>query len=305
MQLKRIIGEYTQKINGPLLICTAGVHGNEIAGIKALERVFKKLEEKQIAIKGSFIGLIGNIEAIKVDKRFIERDLNRIWDRDHMEFIKASPINELTRTEDKEQKALIEIINNYLHKPHTRFLFLDLHTTSASGGVFSIASDNHVSKDLALKLKVPVIISFEDVLKGTTLNYFNHLGLEAIGFEAGQHYDESSIDNIEAAVMLLLAEEGCIEESTLPELEIYHKLLENIGKGLPKLVEFRYRHDIKQDDHFKMEPGFSNFQKVNAGTLLAHDIHGEIRAKENGMILMPLYQKQGEDGFFIIKPIDY
>jgi len=49
---------------------------------------------------------------------------------------------------------------------------------------------------------------------------------------------------------------------------------------------------------------YANFDPVTKGELLAYDRHGEIRAKFDGLILMPLYQKQGNDGFFIIKDIN-
>ena len=61
---------------------------------------------------------------------------------------------------------------------------------------------------------------------------------------------------------LLVQDEGCIENKDISELDFYANRLEDIGKKLPSVVEFRYRHDIKQDDHFKMEQGFSNFQYI-------------------------------------------
>ena len=52
-----------------------------------------------------------------------------------------------------------------------------------------------------------------------------------------------------------------------------------------------------------MNPGYSNFQKIKEGEVLAKDKHGEIVSHTDGMILMPLYQKKGEDGFFIIREV--
>jgi succinylglutamate desuccinylase len=52
-----------------------------------------------------------------------------------------------------------------------------------------------------------------------------------------------------------------------------------------------------------MEPGFRNFQSVSAGKLLARDHHGEVRAPLSGILLLPLYQAQGEDGFFLIREV--
>ena len=47
-----------------------------------------------------------------------------------------------------------------------------------------------------------------------------------------------------------------------------------------------------------MEPGFANIQRTTGGTLLARDGRGEIRAPFDGLVLLPLYQPQGSDGFF-------
>ena len=54
-----------------------------------------------------------------------------------------------------------------------------------------------------------------------------------------------------------------------------------------------------------MMPGFKNFQPIEKGQLLGHDARGEVRAPKNGCILMPLYQQQGDEGFFIIKVIEH
>jgi succinylglutamate desuccinylase len=58
------------------------------------------------------------------------------------------------------------------------------------------------------------------------------------------------------------------------------------------------RHGIRPEDQFRMEPGFSNIEPIEAGQLLARDRSGEIRAREKGILFMPLYQGLGDDGFF-------
>jgi len=50
-----------------------------------------------------------------------------------------------------------------------------------------------------------------------------------------------------------------------------------------------------------MYPDYKNFQKVSKGEVIAKDKNGEIVAPVDALILMPLYQKQGDDGFFLIK----
>ena len=70
------------------------------------------------------------------------------------------------------------------------------------------------------------------------------------------------------------------------------------------MSELLYVHPIAADDDFVMHPGFKNFQPIAKGELLASDKNGEIKAKQDGRILMPLYQKQGEDGFFLIQTVE-
>jgi succinylglutamate desuccinylase len=64
-------------------------------------------------------------------------------------------------------------------------------------------------------------------------------------------------------------------------------------------VHVHHRHALWPDDGFRMEPGFANLQRIREGELLARDNHGEIRAPETGVLLMPLYQTLGDDGFFL------
>jgi succinylglutamate desuccinylase len=52
-----------------------------------------------------------------------------------------------------------------------------------------------------------------------------------------------------------------------------------------------------------MKSGFTNFYPVDKAHTIAHDRHGPILTEEGGYLFMPLYQKQGEDGFFLIRPI--
>jgi len=42
---------------------------------------------------------------------------------------------------------------------------------------------------------------------------------------------------------------------------------------------------------------------VRKGQLLARDYHGLVLAPHDARILLPLYQGQGEDGFFLARPV--
>jgi hypothetical protein len=52
-----------------------------------------------------------------------------------------------------------------------------------------------------------------------------------------------------------------------------------------------------------MIEGYANFSKIIANQLLAHNQDGEINSFESGYLFMPLYQRKGDEGFYIIKLI--
>ena len=84
------------------------------------------------------------------------------------------------------------------------------------------------------------------------------------------------------------------------EIEKFNLLLHEAGKTLPKETSFSYRHSISAQDQFEMNSGYKNFDPITQGQELARDKDGKVYANEDGYILMPLYQPQGSDGFFIV-----
>jgi succinylglutamate desuccinylase len=56
---------------------------------------------------------------------------------------------------------------------------LDLHTTSADGGIYTIVPDHPLAIEFALGIKAPVVLGFLEGLKGTTLHYFTSENFQA------------------------------------------------------------------------------------------------------------------------------
>jgi len=81
------------------------------------------------------------------------------------------------------------------------------------------------------------------------------------------------------------------------------ELLAAATGDLPRVVEITYRHAITPEDRFRMHPGFASFSTVHAGQTLATDLRGPVAAPEDALLLMPLYQPQGSEGFFLVRPI--
>ena len=68
-------------------------------------------------------------------------------------------------------------------------------------------------------------------------------------------------------------------------------------------MQIRHRHHIRPQDTFVMRPGYTNLQGIECGELLASDQDGDIRAPFAGRVFLPLYQSQGDDGFFIVQEL--
>jgi succinylglutamate desuccinylase len=309
---ERIIGTYDDNNEGPLLFVFGGMHGNEPSGVLALEEIFEMLKREpttnpNFVFHGRIVGVKGNLAAFKQQKRFIVKDLNRQFTLDNINRIQNEKDAAELDSEDKELRDILEFVNEEIEAyDPKKIVFLDMHTTTAFGGIFSIATDDPESQRIAVELHAPVIRKLIDGIQGTTLHYFNkeNFGREtvAVTFESGQHDEELSIKRAIAAITNCLRSIGCVSSAVVENK--HDSILIEYSKGLPKIADLLYCHSIGPDDDFNMKEGYKNFHYVKKDEILAFDKKGEIRSKNDGRILMPLYQKQGEDGFFIIETIE-
>ena len=306
-EMERILGTYGQDKGKVLFIVLAGIHGNEHAGVKALMELFEFLETAKVSFDGRIVGLAGNIAALEKKTRFIHKDLNRQWYPTKVKKLNALPFGMLNTKEDFEQKDLLNGIEEELKNAenYKQVFVIDLHTTSARGGCFSISNEHSNSHFFATMMPVPVISGMTEVLKGTTLEYFESLNIPAIAFEAGQHDEEASVPRMKAALICLAYKSDCITEEIY---NLFDKEVDDLwryNKGLPHIVKVVYRHEIDEEDEFIMRPNYRNFMDVEEGEILALDIKGPIKSPLSGKILMPLYQKKGDDGFFIVEKLQF
>ena len=312
--MKRIIGQYGGHHPGPLVVATGALHGNEPAGVQALTEVFQWLHhttagQPGFAFKGQLIGLIGHRQAFGRRQRFIRQDLNRLWlPATVQEILDENP--ESLQDERLEIRELYTAIGQAVQteKPETLVL-LDLHTTSAGGGIFCIPTDEGDSLALAREMHTPVILDLFEGISGTLLGFateghFKQGGFPkrtlGVAFEAGQHQDPVSVSRSVSAILHCLRGAGCIQPEEMDSR--YAAILQQYSLGLPEVTRLQYVHQVQPGDQFRMRPGYANFQAIRAGEHLADDRAGPLHATCDGLILMPLYQPQGADGFFVVKP---
>lgn len=302
---KRIIGRYKGNKPGPLIVLTGAMHGNEHAGVRAIDILLKTLEAEQAShpefeFHGNILGLIGNTRAYEKGMRYIHEDINRFWFEHYIHRIKQAHIEDL-KDEDLEMREFIETLDSEIEALQpTKIYLMDLHTTS-SDGIFSIGGSSSESIEIASNIPVSIVINLIQGLGGTTLNYFGHryngIPSTALAFEGGYHFDPISANRCLSAAIFFLRYIGAIKEDDLENTNNF--VLKQYGKDLPKKMRVIYRHQVDDPTLWEMQPGFKNFDIIYQGQLLAHYDKKTIHAPESGYILMPLYQKQGHDGFFI------
>lgn len=299
IKAERVFGKYTTKDPGPGLIVIAGIHGNEPSGVFALDRVFKKLHKHNIPIRGEFLALTGNLPALEKGERFIEEDMNRLCAEGVEERLLHK--KEINTSEDAEMAELLQLVKDACDNCSGDVYFVDCHTTSAESNPFITLNDFPRNLDYVVHFPVFSITGMAQHLKGSFIDYMNRLGYTGFLFEAGQHDDLASIDNQEAAIWLSLAASGCIGKDQIPDFQHWTEVLKKTTIEGHKIFTAVYKHKIAPADEFVMAPGYVNFEKVSKGQLLANDKNGPIYSEWDGRVLMPLYQKKGDEGFFIVE----
>jgi len=277
----RVVGRLRGAAPGPTLLVVAGLHGNEPAGVRAARRV---LASKPLH-RGDLVVLGGNLAALRSDVRFIDRDLNRIWP--------AAP----TGHEGQEHAGLSAAIDETLNAARGETLLLDLHTTSADGAPFLALTDHPLGRTVADAIPVTRLLGLVESLHGTLVDHMGSRGVPSLVLEAGRHDRASSVDVSEAALRLVMDALGLA-----PAPAASRELLARARGDLPAEIRVFHRHPIAPGDGFRMEPGFTHFQPVRKGQPLARDSRGPILCPEDAVMLLPLYQGQGEDGFFLGRP---
>lgn len=298
---RREIGRVDRGVAGPTVLVLAGVHGNEPAGVRAAERVLAALVARDVPLRGRVVALAGNLPALAEGRRFLARDLNRGWGGDALAALAARPAGARS-PEDGQQADLLACFEDALRTATGPVLFVDLHSSSADGPPFLCLADTIDNRRLGLTTGVPIILGIEETIDGAALEWFGARGVAALAAEGGRHLHEDTVGNHEALLWLLLDRVGVTPRGAIDLAPHRAHLRRTVGDA-PPIVEITHRHAITPADRFRMAPGFANFAAAARGQLLAHDARGEVRAPCACRVLLPLYQPQGDDGYFLARPV--
>ena len=253
---------------GPHLLVLAAVHGNETAGTKAIEKLLKEIEQKEITLSAGKLTLVPicNEKAYEKDVRQIDENLNRVM-----------TMHDKPTT--YEQTLANEICP--LIKEHD--ILLDLHSTHCQGDVPFVICDypDETNKKFIKVLPINYILygwpdvyanqkELADYCTEHCAHTYNH---SAITLECGYHKSESAINIAYQAIIRTLSVFNMIEPIKTDNLS-QKKIL--IKSYVTKLRNGRL-----------LKP-YIHLDKVKKGEPLARYDDGEILyANEDSYILLP------------------
>jgi predicted deacylase len=182
--------------DGPRVVIFAGVHGDEVSGVHAVEKVFFDLFVGRPALlRGSLTLVRGNELALAAERRYIKHNLNRLFredyppsiDRDSYEFQRA-----------QELKTILNACD----------YFFDLHSAPFAQAPFIVAERHVVG--LYAKLGIPRIMTgwsnfSTGSIGGDTENFANAHGAKSATLESGSHFDKRSNDVAYRSVISFLS----------------------------------------------------------------------------------------------------
>ena len=297
----RIIGRYPAITTAPRLVVFGGVHGNEPSGVVALQQVFQQLNELNIPVRGVIVGVLGNQEAFQRNVRYVQEDLNRLFLPEYIRQVRSIPSGHTA--EARELLAIDELVETYEAEATGLPFFVDCHTTSSASIPYVSLNEGFTdSYHFAQSMPATSVIGVEKEIRGCLAEWLNRRGWHGFTFEAGQHDAAISVQNQMAIIWLALLYSGCLSEADAPlPIRQARETLRRQGQQQDNVYRTVSSYRIKEGEDFRMEPGYVNLQAVRKGERLAVSDGQPVYATEDAYILMPLYQKQGNFGFFMAK----
>jgi succinylglutamate desuccinylase len=256
----------TSAAAGPRVVMFSGVHGDEISGIHAVEKLFFDFfTGARELLSGTLTLARANAQAIAAERRYVKYNLNRMFrdeygaeiDRDAYEYRRAQELKTILRDCD---------------------YFLDLHSAPIAQEPFLIAEQHAI--EFASTLGLPyIIMGWNKFSAGTTggdaENYANAQGAKAATLESGSHFQKQSNDVAYRTVLALLSELGMIE----PVLA---------ARGADAEIIDMYAVVPKGADDFRYAGEVANFRRFARGEAFAFQNGKPVTVSEDSILLIPM-----------------
>lgn len=253
---------------GPHAAIVALTHGNEIAGAVLLDRWLRRGLRPA---RGRLSLVFANLDAFArfdaqdpTAARFVEEDLNRLWDLDTLEGPRRS-------AELRRARALRPLLDS-------ADLVLDLHSMFWPGDPLLLSGGAEPALDLALQLgDPPLVLADPGHEAGRRLIDYAPLARRGAGLllEAGWHWEEATVARMESVARRFLAHAGVLPAPQPPP-------------GPPPILAEVTHCITARHPGFRFRRPFRSGEVVEGGTPLATDGPAEIRAPHaRTLLVMP------------------
>lgn len=258
---------------GPTVMVIAGVHGNERAGVYALQELVPRLE----LTRGKLFVAFGNPAAINANVRMLTKNLNRCFYAG----------NNGTDPEDKRARQLMK----YMDKAEA---LLDLHMFYDDDGVpFVICEETCL--DMAKFFDVEIIsTNWAETEPGGSDDYMYKQGKVGICVECGPISRSKEYT-------------GFAIKTTLQFLKYYGMVKVDIKlSSKTKKIIKTYKTVYRTNQDYRLTPGLKNFQELPEGKLILRDGDKEYFAEAGDCVIFPHYKARiGEEAYVLgkIQPV--
>jgi succinylglutamate desuccinylase len=262
----RVSGE----LPGPRAVIFAGIHGDEVSGLHAVEKLLYDLVSGDRALlRGTLTLARGNAEAFVAQRRYIKLNMNRLFKDEYESAI------DRTAYEFKRAQELKSILRECDY-------FFDFHSAPIAQEPFLVAEGKSLKFFTGLGLP-RIITGWSKFSSGPTggdaETYASTHGAVAATLESGSHFDKRSNDVAYAAAisflsMLKMIDKGSEQAAAAAEIfEMYSV----VTKGAE---DFRYSPNVK------------NFQFVKKGESFASQNGKPVTVSEDTYLLIPMVPEQ-------------
>jgi len=263
----------------PILAIFGWIHWNEIAWIKAINKIIEKSRNNEIKINTwKVILAYWNEKAIKIKQRDSKYNMNRLFQSKYLN-------SDSDEYEIKRLKQLSDILKNsdYL---------LDIHSVSSESEPFLFAENVNWELDIASYLWLEKIIYWWGEINANTIigwdsdSYMHFLWKTAFTVECGNHNDKRAEDIACNTIRFFLA--------YLWMIDLF------IKKTKVKLIKMDEIITTKTWK-FVFVKWINNFSNIKKWDIIWYDWKKEIMAKKDFIILLPNYEdtKVWEEIFYL------
>jgi predicted deacylase len=269
------VWSFTAAAPGPHVMLSALMHGNEICGAIALDRM---LCARIRPARGKITFAFCNIEAYRafsrVDpavSRYVDEDMNRVWDRRALE----SPRNSQELRRARMLRPLIDTVD-YL---------LDIHSTTNVNPAMMLTGIERKHLDFAETIGFPVYLVRDAGHEGgQRLRDYGRFAdpqslAVALLIESGQHWAKETAETASEAAWRFLAATGVLSDTdAAPWIEP--------PQAAQRVIQVTDRVTIQSDD-FRFFDTYEGFELIeNAGTIIARDGGRDIRTPYDDCVLI-------------------